>query len=497
MDSSPLGKILALLLFFLAAGYFAFGGSEEWDMTHAEIEPATETFVETYFDQAVQARAAIKQGSFSEAETIINSVLQRTEMGAWEYYPFANFIDLVVPEEDEIFIEQINKWAEQSPENFLPYTIRALYFYNLAWKFRGSGFASTVKEENWKIFHEYIIAAMQQINYALYLKPSFPYGYNLSIRIATPLGEGAQKEVFKVSKAKFPDMYGLYITRLWQLMPRWNGSHLQMVDFVAKQTASLPENHPRRMLILNVYGNLLDDFDLYCKDKFPNLDKKTAKEFCLKQRKVFFESNEVKQELTKVFKLMNAENAFEFNEFIAENGNLNSFAVYEAGWPVIGRDNYGLSYTVGHYYVSGKKVAEYYDDALYFYKKALAEAREFEFPSAEARNIRIAKTYSSLARAMADAMSKVKEKDPEGFAKYASLNQLKQEDVISYANLSVELLPNSPGVLRNACVVYNIFEQKEIALKHCKKAYEIAGSDGANAEYIKKTEEEIAAKKSK
>ncbi|MCP5557891.1 MAG: hypothetical protein H7A55_09085 [Verrucomicrobiaceae bacterium] len=102
------------------------------------------------------------------------------------------------------------------------------------WKARGSGWASTVTEEGWRGFEQHLSSARQNLVSAWKARPDAPWAASLMIPV-TMAGHGLpglnEREWFDRATTAIFDHSPAYTNLLLALLPRWGGSHEQMLDF--------------------------------------------------------------------------------------------------------------------------------------------------------------------------------------------------------------------------------------------------------------------------
>jgi len=108
------------------------------------------------------------------------------------------------------------------------------YRISEAWKARGSGWASSVKEQGWKTFSEQLELARAHLVKAWKLHPDYPEAADLMILVACGLDDdrATRRLWFDRSVAAQFDYISAYESYLqFALTPRWGGSHREMYDF--------------------------------------------------------------------------------------------------------------------------------------------------------------------------------------------------------------------------------------------------------------------------
>lgn len=146
----------------------------------------------------------------------------------WQLYPLFESLDL---DHKEDFLAACLS-ADGIPVWYL-HMLAGWYYNDLAWKYRGEGFASTVTEEGWRKFHEYLPRAALHYTRAWQLHPEFPGAAAALIWISNAGGDPrwSPRDWFQQSiRAQFdyPTAYDNYSGSLW---PRWGGSHPAMLAF--------------------------------------------------------------------------------------------------------------------------------------------------------------------------------------------------------------------------------------------------------------------------
>lgn len=116
---------------------------------------------------------------------------------------------------------------------YLVHLMLGAYHLNNAWNTRGSGLASSVSAAQWKGFEEQAGFATDHLQYAWSLHPEMPYAPAILISAAlasSASGETSHFWFLRTLEAQF-DYHDAYVTMLHTLLPRWGGSHEQMLSF--------------------------------------------------------------------------------------------------------------------------------------------------------------------------------------------------------------------------------------------------------------------------
>jgi tetratricopeptide (TPR) repeat protein len=218
-------------------------------------------------DLALEAATAIKQGDYSKADRIARDVLARSQMEAWRFYPFNEFMGSIVRgDDDPVLLQHLDAWLEREPKSALAYLIRAKYYRQVGAAARGHEVVSMVPARLMQLFADDMARADSDARKALSLNPHNPWSYYELLDIAAASGNSPQTEqAFQSGIKAFPRYYPLYKTRLRVLMPKWGGSVDDMYDFVERYAGRAPDNAPLKLLYLDLYANLLEDAGFGCR----------------------------------------------------------------------------------------------------------------------------------------------------------------------------------------------------------------------------------------
>ncbi len=193
------------------------------------------------------AESLLKERRFDELEKLVNGYRRnntRTRGGVPALYFFYPGIsgsgskDLFVstiPDKERFLLLQ--EWMKLTPASATPKIAIAKYWIAQAWTTRGGGYASTVSDAQWKVFHDLVEKAA---TYLVNVNPKIdPMIYYQKIEIAKD--ESAPREILDSLYSKaistFPDYYEYYIQRSDVLQEKWFGKPGEF----AKYASSLPE----------------------------------------------------------------------------------------------------------------------------------------------------------------------------------------------------------------------------------------------------------------
>lgn len=158
---------------------------------------------------------------------------------------------------DEDF-KRLNPAFEQAFANqwYAPYFKGVFYVY-WAWDARGSGVASTVTPQGWKLFEERIDIARKALEEAWKLDPTQNVIYEQMITVCMAKSDKERLEQwFRRGIEANPDDYQLCQNKMYALTPRWLGSHEEMLAFGKECAATLNYYGSIAHMIVNAHDQI-------------------------------------------------------------------------------------------------------------------------------------------------------------------------------------------------------------------------------------------------
>lgn len=158
-----------------------------------------------------------------------------------------------LPEEQQGQFYQDAKSA--GGDEWLTDVIGGTYHINNAWKARGRGVASTVTDQGWKDFAKELTAASDCLQAAYKLQPTYPEAPTDMITVCKGQSDapGARQWFDRAVQGQL-DYDPAYLNYLDTILPRWLGSHEQMLAF-AKECAATNryDTNVPRWMVMTVY----------------------------------------------------------------------------------------------------------------------------------------------------------------------------------------------------------------------------------------------------
>lgn len=152
---------------------------------------------------------------------------ERLNDGSWLSESFFNAFKLGEGTSNQRYaaVEQIlARWEQARPASPVLPLIKARFHVDLAWKWRGSGYAKTVTPQKWTEFKKELAVARQILDIHTTAKV-FPEYFACMQKVA--LGQSWSKDdyerLFAEATSIEPDYYSFYYNKAVYLLPRWHG----------------------------------------------------------------------------------------------------------------------------------------------------------------------------------------------------------------------------------------------------------------------------------
>ncbi len=137
----------------------------------------------------------------------------------------------------------INEWVAARPNSAIPVLFRGSHGTHWAWQARGGGFANTVKQDAWAVFHSRLVAADQDLTHAAALDPRDPCPWELSLPVVRGLSLSQAEGRRRFDEAHRRDPWNLFacVDMIQVTAKKWGGSHGAMFEFARSASAQAPE----------------------------------------------------------------------------------------------------------------------------------------------------------------------------------------------------------------------------------------------------------------
>lgn len=141
------------------------------------------------------------------------------------YFDVAELPDSATHSDWEMRMQLLRDWFESDPDSMTARVAMAYGLVGYAWDARGSGWASEVGQDGWRLFHQRLTEARRILIAAESIATKCPVFY--STRLGVALGDGTTREgndqLFEEAVSAFPTYTNYYRNRAYYLLPRWHG----------------------------------------------------------------------------------------------------------------------------------------------------------------------------------------------------------------------------------------------------------------------------------
>ena len=148
--------------------------------------------------------------------------------------------------------KKFSAWIKASPGITTPSVAYARWLVGYGWAARGTGFASTVSEQQWESFRLNIQKAEDALERVQAIKSSDAGWYWVMLKVAVAQGWPAEPFVGLASEAMqhFPNETVILLNIETRLMPKWGGSLKALDAFIHKATEASREKWGEAMYAL-------------------------------------------------------------------------------------------------------------------------------------------------------------------------------------------------------------------------------------------------------
>ena len=199
-----------------------------------------------------RVHSLLEQGNYAELESLAQ--INRSERGrfiagAWRNINFFNSVvwmpGAALPRDSDYQrqSEKLNKWQAARPDSASARIALAKFYVAYADFARGTDYADTVSDRQWKQYRARTAIAKQALIEAATLKDRDPHWYFVMESIAHNEGWGKadMRELLDQAMAFEPDYYHFFRPYTTYLLPQWYGDHGEIPVFAKEIAALRPE----------------------------------------------------------------------------------------------------------------------------------------------------------------------------------------------------------------------------------------------------------------
>lgn len=134
--------------------------------------------------------------------------------------------------------KRLDRWLKKTPSSMMANTLKSIAYTNQGWSYRGTGFSSSVNQDAWVLFNEFIQKAKLNLLSVKSFATKDPNWYCAMFVIAKVEGWSDEQffELLNEGIAKHPNYYQIYNYASSRFLPQWGGS-IDDVERFAKLSA--------------------------------------------------------------------------------------------------------------------------------------------------------------------------------------------------------------------------------------------------------------------
>jgi tetratricopeptide (TPR) repeat protein len=192
-----------------------------------------------------RVRKALKAHDFSDLDAHAQMLTSETIIKPDGIWPVDEFYDALNGLNDgelnkvwEERIEMFKQWEKANPDSTTAKVALAKCLTSYAWKARGSGWASTVTEEGWRLFRERLERADEAL---VRVKNRDPNWY--CARQVVALGQGWDRakydELVAECRKQYPNYYTTIFAKAHWILPKWYGGEGELEQYSEQQAGEV------------------------------------------------------------------------------------------------------------------------------------------------------------------------------------------------------------------------------------------------------------------
>jgi hypothetical protein len=158
----------------------------------------------------------------------------------------------------EDLLKGLELWSKQQTGSVTAKVALASAWEEYAWKARGKGYADSVSDTSWEVFHKRLDSARQALSEASSLDERCPYWFLTALWVGIGQGwdRGALDKIFDAGVQLEPTFYYLYQTKATYLLPRWRGTKGEWEKFADDAALRLGGNQGD-IIFFAIYSQML------------------------------------------------------------------------------------------------------------------------------------------------------------------------------------------------------------------------------------------------
>lgn len=244
-----IGTVLAYIFLIaiipISTGFYLYFNGENKEAIISKIDKKIffEQFTEYSKDSVtIKIRNMLIDKKFNELNKYFEELDKKYEVDiSIEELLYISYDALAI--KDIEYEEFFNSWIIFSPNSYVPYLGRGIFYYNMGWKERGNRWASETKDEQFEKMYKYFKKSKLDLDKSLVINQRIIYPYDTLIDMANTTSNEDEVE-YLVKKALEINRHSLKIRQryLKTISPRWSGSYEKMTDYVDNIPIDLKAN---------------------------------------------------------------------------------------------------------------------------------------------------------------------------------------------------------------------------------------------------------------
>ena len=175
------------------------------------------------FPDRLELLGLLENRQFSELESMLQSFQANFEQGEGGERLLAFVLETLANSNPE-YESVITDWVDLHPGSFVPYLVRAYYYYGIAWSWRGHRLKKETSPQRLGKMRDYLQLAAGDITEAIKIKPRLSAADALAIKVLMMLeSEDYKRSTLKEALQINPDSYLVRSSYFWSLKPEWGG----------------------------------------------------------------------------------------------------------------------------------------------------------------------------------------------------------------------------------------------------------------------------------
>jgi hypothetical protein len=203
----------------------------------------------TEVEQRTEILAAAERGFLSgnvdaleRASSVYRQEKARTASGLWKLTVFYAGVEKAIEDTAikqggvdvyDSLEERTKTWVEKYPDSPTGHIAHSMVLVQRAWAHRGSGYASSVSENSWRKFRQFIAEARENLEMHKDIASGDPKWYEEMLVIARAEDWDRAKfdKLMNEALDREPVFYQTYFSALQYLLPKWHGGIEEIEDF--------------------------------------------------------------------------------------------------------------------------------------------------------------------------------------------------------------------------------------------------------------------------